>query len=153
MFVLRAGELTVSVPAVASRETPSDPYKFDVYSFQTGAYLARGVSLTNAIHVIVPYRHASTWVFDDTRVGLLHEPFVSGIPEMIDALVSDLPNAERGFRLLFSAAHFPRFQVKLEKVRVEYDGAWYQWVDHRAGAVSRSPFLLSRSTGIHLCQS
>lgn len=33
---------------------------------------------------------------------------------MIDGLVSDLPNAERGFRLLFSAAPFPGFQVKLE---------------------------------------
>lgn len=48
---------------------------------------------------------------------LSQEPFVSGIPEMIDTLVSDLSNAERDFRLLFSAAAFPGFQVKLEKVR------------------------------------
>ena len=88
--------------------------------------------MTNAIHVIVPYRHASTWVFDDPRVGLSQEPFVSGIPEMIDALVSDVPNAERGFRLLFSAAPFPGFQAKLEKVREEYAGTWYQWVDYSA---------------------
>ena len=31
--------------------------------------------MANAIHVIVPYRHASTWVFDDPRVGLSQEPF------------------------------------------------------------------------------
>jgi hypothetical protein len=42
--------------------------------------------VANAIHVIVPYRHASTWVFDDPRVGLSQEPFVSGIPEMIDTI-------------------------------------------------------------------
>lgn len=51
---------------------------------------------------------------------------------MIDDLVSDLPDAERGFRLLFSAAPFQGFQVKLEKVRAEYDGTWYRWVDHSA---------------------
>jgi hypothetical protein len=40
-------------------------------------------------------------VFDDPAVGLKAEPFVSGIPEMIDALVQDIPQADRGFRLLF----------------------------------------------------
>jgi hypothetical protein len=54
--------------------------------------------VANAIHVIVPYRHASTWVFDDPRVGLSQEPFVSGIPEMIDTMVANIPNAEKGFR-------------------------------------------------------
>ena len=63
--------------------------------------------MANAIHVIVPYRHASTWVFDDPRVGLYQEPFVSGIPEMIDSIVANIPNAEKGFRLLFSSAPFP----------------------------------------------
>ncbi len=86
--------------------------------------------MANAIHVIVPYRHASTWVFDDPRVGLSQEPFVSGIPEMIDAMVADIPNAEKGFRLLFSAAPFPGYQVKLEKVRAEYEGTWYRWTDN-----------------------
>jgi Family of unknown function (DUF6717) len=86
--------------------------------------------VANAIHVIVPYRHASTWVFDDPRVGLSQEPFVSGIPEMIDAMVADIPNAEKGFRLLFSAVPFPGYQVKLEKVRAEYEGTWYRWTDN-----------------------
>ena len=43
--------------------------------------------VSNQIHVIAPYRQASTWVFDDPAVGLKAEPFVSGIPQMIDALV------------------------------------------------------------------
>ena len=79
------------------------------------------MSLANAIHVIVPYRHASTWVFYDPRVGLSREPFVSGIPEMIDLMVADIPNAETGFRLLFSSAPFPGYQVEFEKVRAEYE--------------------------------
>ena len=50
------------------------------------------------------------------------EPFVSGIPEMIDVMVANIPDAEKEFRLLFSSAPFPGYQVKLEKVRAEYEG-------------------------------
>ena len=39
------------------------------------------------------------------------EPFVMGIPQMIDDLVQDIPNAREGFRLLFSTAPFPGFQT------------------------------------------
>jgi len=45
--------------------------------------------------------------------------FVSGIPEMIDTMVAHIPNAEKGFRLLFASEPFPGYQVKLEKVREE----------------------------------
>ena len=31
----------------------------------------------NAINVIWPYKHHGMWVFDDARVGLVQEPFVS----------------------------------------------------------------------------
>lgn len=89
--------------------------------------------MANVIHVIVPYRHASTWVFDDPRVGLSHEPFVSGIPEMTDTIVENIPNAEKGFRLLFASAPFPGYQVKLEKVREEYEAVWYRWADNGEG--------------------
>jgi len=89
-------------------------------------------SLPNAIHVIVPYRHASTWVFDDPWVGLSQEPFVSGIPEMMDTLVANIPNAGKGFRRLFASVPFPGYQVELIKVREEYDGVWYQWADTNA---------------------
>lgn len=89
--------------------------------------------MANAIHVIVPYRHASIWVFDDPRVGLSQEPFVSGIPEMIDTMVANIPNAEKGFRLLFASEPFPGYQVELEKVREEYEGVWYRWDDNGEG--------------------
>lgn len=83
--------------------------------------------MANQIYVISPYRQASTWVFDDPTVGLKAEPFVSGIPEMIDVMVESIPHAEQGFRLLFSAAPFPGYQVELELGRPEYGGVWYCW--------------------------
>jgi hypothetical protein len=86
-----------------------------------------GPEVSNEIHVIAPYRHASTWVFDDPAVGLQAEPFVSGIPEMIDVLVKAIPHAERGFRLLFSERPFPGYHVGLMRLRSEYGGNWYRW--------------------------
>jgi hypothetical protein len=56
---------------------------------------------------------------------LKQEPFVEGIPEMIDDLVTDIPSARSGFRLLFSAAPFPGYQRKLTRHRQELGGWWY----------------------------
>jgi hypothetical protein len=90
--------------------------------------------MMNQIHVIVPYRQASTWVFDDPSVGLKAEPFVSGIPEMVSVLVRGIPHAEQGFRLLFSAQPFPRYQAELMLLRSEYGGQWYEWdAEHMEG--------------------
>lgn len=83
----------------------------------------------NAIQVIAPYWYEETWVFDDERVHLVREPFVLGVPEMIDALVADIPDARQGFRLLFSPTPFPGYQVKLTWIRVESGGNWYH-MDH-----------------------
>jgi hypothetical protein len=75
--------------------------------------------------VIAPYWYHGTWVFDDPSVGLDREPFVSGIPEMIDHIVQDIPNARDGFRLTFSAEPFPGYDYELTHVREEYGGHWY----------------------------
>jgi hypothetical protein len=79
----------------------------------------------NAMLVIAPYRHAGTWVFDDSRRGLEREPFVSGIPEMIDELVADIPDADKGFRLIFSAQPFPGSTHNLLWRREQAGGNWY----------------------------
>ena len=65
--------------------------------------------MANQILAIAPYwlDSVETWVFDDEAVDLVQEPFVSGVPEMIDELVADFPNAKNGFRMLFSAADQP----------------------------------------------
>jgi len=80
----------------------------------------------NAIQVIAPYNYEGTWVFDDARVGLQREPFVAGIPEMIDLLVADIPNAKQGFRLLFAAQPFPGYQKQLVWLRGDMGGNYYQ---------------------------
>jgi hypothetical protein len=83
----------------------------------------------NALMVIAPYRYNGTWVFDDEAVGLRREPFVAGVPEMIDALVKGIPGAKGGFRLLFSANPFPGYQKKLTWVRGDSLGNYYRLDD------------------------
>jgi hypothetical protein len=79
----------------------------------------------NSINLIIPYRYEGSWVFDDPKVGLDKEPFVSGADTMIDHLVSGITNSAEGFRLLFSATPFPGYSVKLEWRREEHGGNWY----------------------------
>ncbi len=79
----------------------------------------------NSLLVIAPYQWGGTWVFDDERVGLLREPFVGGVPEMIDVLVADIPDASEGFRLTFSARPFPDYEKKLTWSRSDGTGNYY----------------------------
>jgi hypothetical protein len=83
----------------------------------------------NSIMVIAPYWYNGTWVFDDPAVGLKREPFVAGVPEMIDALVKDIPDSREGFRLLFSANAFPGHQKTLTWVRGDSLGNYYRLDD------------------------
>ena len=85
---------------------------------------------SNSILVIEPYRYAGFWVFDDSRTGLVREPFVSGVPEMIDKLVENIPDANDGFRLIFSLIPFPGCQEKLIWLRAEGPGNWYYSETH-----------------------
>jgi hypothetical protein len=79
----------------------------------------------NAMSVLFPYKYEGMWVFDDPSVGLHREPFVFGIDAIITHVVTSIPNAENGFRLLFSTTPFPGYMVKLEWRREEYGGNWY----------------------------
>ena len=47
----------------------------------------------NAINVIKPYRWEGMWVFDDSAVGLVKEPFVSGADDMMDLLAAGMEGA------------------------------------------------------------
>jgi hypothetical protein len=84
---------------------------------------------SNAIMVIAPYRYNGTWVFDDPSAGLKREPFVAGVPEMIDVLVKDVYKSQEGFRLLFSANPFPGYQKKLTWLRGDQGGNYYKMDD------------------------
>ena len=80
----------------------------------------------NSLMVIVPYQYGGTWVFDDPTTALKREPFVAGVPEMINLLVRDIPGATNGFRMLFSVQPFPGFQKKLTWLRPEGGGNYYR---------------------------
>jgi len=65
------------------------------------------------------------WVFDDEKVDLIQEPFVSGADEIIDIMVKDIPDADNGFILMFSATSFPGHQAVFEWRREDQGGNWY----------------------------
>ncbi|HEX8322705.1 MAG TPA: DUF6717 family protein [Tepidisphaeraceae bacterium] len=82
----------------------------------------------NSLLVIRPYWSSGTWVFDDPATGLVREPFVCGIPQMIDRLIqtAGVVDARRGFRLLFAATPFPGYQAAFTRLRAEHGGTWYR---------------------------
>ena len=78
----------------------------------------------NAIRVIHPDKSEGVWKFDDPRHGLIGEPFVAGADVAIDRLVQGLPDADRGFTLLFSNRPSPAYPSESWRGREEYDGYW-----------------------------
>lgn len=84
----------------------------------------------NSIMVLHPYKNNGLWVFDDPTTGLVREPFVMGIPEILEtALVSNgipVNEAVNGFNLLFSSNPFPGKQVSLTWIESENGGNWYR---------------------------
>lgn len=85
--------------------------------------------MSNALFIIHPYRTGNIWAFDDPERGLIREPFVAGIPEMIKAAASTglLKPRAKSFDLTFSARSFPGHQVMLQWTRKDGTGNWYRW--------------------------
>lgn len=82
--------------------------------------------MSNAIRFIFPYKKRGVWMFDDEGVGLREEPFVAGMPEIIDDFVAGIKDAGNGFALYFSDHPFPGHQIKLDWQRAEQGGNWYR---------------------------
>ena len=80
----------------------------------------------NALMQILAYRLHGGWSFDDASVGLVAEPFVSGIPEMIDIL-ADRVGAGEKIVLTFAITPFPGAMLRLDWIREEFGGNWYRW--------------------------
>ncbi len=87
--------------------------------------------MANALNVIHPYKWEGLWVFDDERVGLDREPFVEGADTIIEKALAmkSISEAEKGFRLLFSAGPFPNYDLKFEWLREGEGGNWYRAED------------------------
>jgi hypothetical protein len=76
--------------------------------------------VANSMFAINPYKKG-LWKFDDASAGLVAEPFVGDVNEVIDKMSAHIPNTEAGFTLLFGPVRFPRWQVRM--VRLEPDVA------------------------------
>jgi hypothetical protein len=91
----------------------------------------------NAMLVLHPYNRNGWWVFDDDRVGLVAEPFVQGIPEILEEALETagipIEEASKGFDLIFSATPFPGHQVDLNKLYPEAGGNWYESQSGKVG--------------------
>ena len=85
-------------------------------------------AMANALMVIYPYKYEGMWVFDDEKAGLDKEPFVEGADTLIDRAIElkGINDAEAGFRIIFSAGEFPRYDLKLEWLRHGEGGNWYK---------------------------
>ncbi len=77
------------------------------------------------INVIAPYRHHGSWVFDDPRVGLIQESFISGADALIDRAAANIVGADHGFFLIFSERPFPGHAIRLNWRHYDMDGNWY----------------------------
>jgi hypothetical protein len=83
--------------------------------------------MANAMMTIHPYKSNGVWMFDDEAHGLVREPFILGMSEILDEFVKDMPGAEAGFNLLFSGRSFPGFATALHVLHPQNGGYWYRW--------------------------
>lgn len=103
-------------------------FLFYIFIFSCCLFYGCGKSegpASNSIIVIMPYKYAGTWVFDDPDKGLKREAFVAGIPLMMDKMTENIKDADKGFRLLFSTKEFPGYTYKLVLKKSESNGNWY----------------------------
>ena len=109
----------------------------------------------NAINIIAPYKYVGMWVFDDPRVGLVQEPFVSGVDTMIDRVVAAIPDPENGFVMIFSSVPFPGHQFRLDWRRYDGSGNWYHAsdLDLEGGYVRRSYAIFRKRPIQSTCKS
>lgn len=78
--------------------------------------------------IIEIYRHCGTWAFTDESRGLVHEPFVAGIPEIIDSFIENYGDkTQETHKITFSSSDFPGSHGKLTKEHMESGGAWYSY--------------------------
>jgi hypothetical protein len=66
------------------------------------------------------------------KIGYVTQ-FAMGVPEFLEEAAKQIPNAEEGFRLLFSALPFPQWTLKVKWVRGNRGGNWYTTEDGREG--------------------
>jgi hypothetical protein len=81
--------------------------------------------MNNSIFNIQPYKYQGLWVFDDERVDLVKEPFVSGMPEIIEYILASKKWTKTSFNMIFSATELPEYDIVLTKEKRFAGGNWY----------------------------
>ncbi len=85
--------------------------------------------MSNALE-LYPYQIGNCWVFDDSRAGLKEEAFVLGMSEIITRVINHqkIPNASKGFRMIFSHESFDGYHALINKVPGgnREEGNWYE---------------------------
>lgn len=127
--------LTVRVQEPTSEEDAKAQECLDESDTDSGSEGDRSIAeagvqhTTNQIFVIHPYRWHGQFVFDDEARGLDREPFVAGVPKMLElaAAQAGIENPEDGFVLLFSDQPFPGANICLDWQRKEMGGNVYAW--------------------------
>lgn len=90
--------------------------------------------MPNALMSIKIYRYCDTWAFTDLNRDLKDEPFVCGMPEIIDYFIENFSDpAKETHRIIFAAQNFPYSHGKLIKGEMELGGAWYSYKNSMKG--------------------
>ncbi len=87
--------------------------------------------MKNSIINIQPYKYQGMWVFGDERVDLVKEPFISGMPEIIEHTLASKGLTKTSFNMLFSSTEIPDVDVILTKQERFAKGNWY--IDLKTG--------------------
>ena len=81
----------------------------------------------NTIMFLDIRRSGGTWIFDDAARGVVAEPFVSGIPAMIDHMVEQALGLRIDeARIYFSETPFPGHMHVWKWLSEEWGGNWYK---------------------------
>lgn len=73
--------------------------------------------MSNSLFTIAPYRTRwGSWVFDDEKRGIIGEPLIAGIDDMLDAVSAALPGKPDALSIVFSTVPFPGFDLRLNWV-------------------------------------
>jgi hypothetical protein len=81
--------------------------------------------MNNSMLALQLYRDAGTWCFTDESRNLTNEPFVLGIPAIIDKVIQDNEIDPHNPTVIFSENEFPQCQGYLAYEIFEQGGVWY----------------------------
>lgn len=114
------------------------------------------------LHELEVYPTGCGWAFDDPRREIVREPFVEGMPQIIDLLIEESSFPRALFTLGICDQLYSGAQISLTYDRSEAGGAWYTcpqydlsgWFSHRLydyyDAPPQTLYLATKVKGAYL---